>query len=84
MIKEYPVIIVDTITDSESESVMAFDLSKIIAIRPFVDANGDEQDDKCIFYFSYDTSFVVIVNYGMALKDWEDARGVKIIRLVSI
>lgn len=84
MIKEYPVVIVDTMTEEESESVMVFDIKKLLALRPYVDSDGTESVYKTIFFFTKNKSFVVIVSYEQALKDWQDARGVNIIRLVSI
>jgi hypothetical protein len=78
MIKEYIITVTHNDTLAEKDTFIALDLTRIESVR----VSGDS-DDQCVVDMQSGAGYVLHTEYDDLIKDWEDARNIKIIRLVS-
>jgi len=79
MIKEYLVECEEAVTEKLYMKCICIDLLTIVIVRESVDTEGN-----AVIELENGTTYLLQEAYETVLKDWENARGIKIVRMVSI
>ena len=78
MIKEYIITVIHNDTLAEKDTFITLDLTQIESVR----VSGDS-DDQCVVDMKSGVGYVLHTEYDDLIRDWENARNIKIVRLVS-